>query len=373
MIEAYRFFELPDIDESTVMKEQTLKALQGVFHLPREKVEKNLSRRFWTYYATIFQQTERLISIFEMRKHVFEMTESSGKTILDFGCGFGLDCKFYEALGAEKVVGLDVNQEHIQTFRKLIGLLDLPSDNIEPTLSDGGMLKFKNSSVDTVTLSSVVSHIPSEQFDGILEEAYRILRPGGFLFIADDNNKIQMPFCKEKRERKRQREVVENGPACESIKLGVEVPFKDLRRKMIGDRFPHLTTEQIDFFSARTQGMYGNEIYESVIEFEETSVITHNPSFRYRDPEDGQVMELQINPFGLKKLIQNIGFNARIVPRDFAFEIHEQDSLLKKIIKLAFIKTIGHPLVALHPLPLFFSHWFNILARKPSDYCERTA
>jgi len=102
--------------------------------------------------------------------------------LLDFGCGGG---SFLERMHRQgwQVTGLDVSTTAIQRVRLELGLRALVGTLPHPSLEPG--------SFDVITMWHSLEHVhhPAE----ILQEAYRLLAPGGKLVIAVPNID-SMPF-----------------------------------------------------------------------------------------------------------------------------------------------------------------------------------
>ncbi len=102
--------------------------------------------------------------------------------ILDAGCGGGRNIIYFLREGFE-VYGVDENREAIDSVKQLAKTLspNLPSENFE--ISPVEKLPFPDEYFDWV-LSSAVLHFADneEQFDKMLGEMWRTLKPNGILF-----------------------------------------------------------------------------------------------------------------------------------------------------------------------------------------------
>ncbi len=343
---------------------QSFNAIRDIFYLPKKDIEKILSPRFYTYFHTIFKKPETFTKVLETKKYIFAITNSKDKVVLDFGCGMGFDCIIFSLLGAKKVIGLDDNEEYILTFKKLIEFLKLDVENIEPVFSQNGLVHFKDKSINTIIMQEVASHVSGDVFNTILNDIHRVLQTEGCIFMKDENNKLQLPFLSEKRQRKRLRYIAENGPVSGRPQLGIKEPYKVTREKIIRQHFPLLTEKEITDCVQKTQGMKRQEILYSVTQYIKNETIQTKPAYKYTDPISGHLFEMEINPFKLQSLLRKKGFTSHLLPPNLAIVIKRSDPLFKRILKKIIQKTIKHPRVFFYPLLLFFDKDIRILAKK---------
>ena len=102
--------------------------------------------------------------------------------VLDAGCGGGRNLVYFLRCGYD-VCGVDLSAEAIAHVRALAGGLapHLPADNFRVEAVEG--MSFADADFDVV-LSSAVLHFArdEEHWRGMLEEMWRVLKPGGVLF-----------------------------------------------------------------------------------------------------------------------------------------------------------------------------------------------
>jgi radical SAM protein with 4Fe4S-binding SPASM domain len=110
-----------------------------------------------------------------------------GETIVDLGAGGGIDC-FIAAkrLGKKgKVIGIDMTDEMLEKARESSGKVGevLGYDIVEFRTGNIMELPVDSDSVDLVISNCVINL--TEDKDKVLEEIYRILKPGGRFIISD--------------------------------------------------------------------------------------------------------------------------------------------------------------------------------------------
>ena len=137
------------------------------------------------------QIQERLIDILEMRSndpqqramwdaYLAEIEFPPGAQVLEIGCGTGTISRILaQRPGIGRVLGVDPSPIFIAKARELAqGLTNL---SFEP--SDGRALNLTDESFDVAVVHQALSHVPGPE--KLISEAFRILRPGGWLAAFD--------------------------------------------------------------------------------------------------------------------------------------------------------------------------------------------
>ncbi len=119
----------------------------------------------------------------EMKVKLVAETSSGNKLqLLDFGCGDGLtESYFYRYFPNWSVVGIDVSKTSIEAaLQKNIA-------NAKFEIFDGLRIPFDDAGFDVVFVAGVFHHIAHSLHDAVVEEIYRVLKPGGKIYLFEHN------------------------------------------------------------------------------------------------------------------------------------------------------------------------------------------
>ncbi|HUW31847.1 MAG TPA: methyltransferase domain-containing protein [Planctomycetota bacterium] len=115
----------------------------------------------------------------------------SGETVLDLGCGAGLDLYLYaKAVGETgKLYGLDLSKSMID--RAAANLESAGIGNVELLNASADSVPLPDESVNLVTSNGIYNLAPDK--DAVMREAYRVLKAGGRTVFAEIVLKAPLP------------------------------------------------------------------------------------------------------------------------------------------------------------------------------------
>ena len=268
------------------------------------------SERFRRYYGPFVdvtkaaRYTRSLVNLLEAGG-VFP----AGKRFFDAGCGFGVSDAVLALLGASTVAGLEVYPDTVAVACAWAAhcklALDFRLGRVEQSY-------LPTSSYDVVLCVEAISHFryPSE----FLKETWRVLRPGGVLVVADDNNGDNM---RVRRHLSAVWKRFEEGPAGTIGDHTVRIPYRQRRADLIMTYFPEFSPEQVKVLAEGTSGMASDQILEACRNYAATG---NPPQSFYREgqcpiePLTNQYIENSLRPADLRRELIDLRFDASVRP-----------------------------------------------------------
>jgi len=119
------------------------------------------------------EKREFRYSLQDYMHSTFQFDNFVGKSVLDLGCGAGIDSAEFARNGAS-VVSADFTRTAVASTKELLREANLP---VRVAQADATSLPFKNETFDCVYTFGVLHHIPD--VDKAVSEINRVLKPGG--------------------------------------------------------------------------------------------------------------------------------------------------------------------------------------------------
>ncbi len=106
-----------------------------------------------------------------------------GNSVLDFGCGAGLDLFVASRLVGTngRLCGLDLTEKMVQKARENLAAASVMHAEIK--VVDSEKIPYDDNSFDVVISNGVINLSPCKQT--VFKEIYRVLKPGGKIQFAD--------------------------------------------------------------------------------------------------------------------------------------------------------------------------------------------
>lgn len=146
------------------------------------------TREFFNKVAPEWEQLSRTCYDESIRDKLFQLNLlDENMTVLDLGSGDGYLSRAVAA-HVKKVIAVDISGEMLNELEKKAKAAGI--SNIETIESDGQDVPLEDSSVEMVCANMYLHHI--EEPDIAIKEMYRLVKPGGKVFVAD--------FCNHKNE-----------------------------------------------------------------------------------------------------------------------------------------------------------------------------
>ena len=108
--------------------------------------------------------------------------------VLEFGCGTGKKGEITKKFSLKHFTGVDILKDRIKYANKR----NNPKTSfysIDPIVDEDTKIDFTDNSFDFIIINCVLHHIKSEHMKHILNELYRVLKMGGYIFINEPVNK----------------------------------------------------------------------------------------------------------------------------------------------------------------------------------------
>ncbi|HLY74998.1 MAG TPA: class I SAM-dependent methyltransferase, partial [Planctomycetota bacterium] len=226
--------------------------------------------------------------------------------VLDCAAGFGVYSCLLRILGIPRVVSMDYHWQKSRDATILVRELGL--DGVDVLQGDALALPLHHARFDGALTLACLSHI--REPEAALRNIARVLRPGGRVYVFEDNNSTYPGYEKQMSV---QWEAAESGnyEQLPSEKQHTE-SYLAMRREMIRSAFPDLKSDALDHCARETRGLYGRGVLEAADGFRKGIAIKNPRRHLVCHPESGEFEEYPLNPVLVKKMLVEAGFEPRL-------------------------------------------------------------
>ena len=148
-------------------------------------------RVLWEKIAANYDKSSKFEEAYKLSIEKSKKVLESDYRVLEIACGTGI-ISLGIADKVNSVVGVDISPKMISIAKEKA--IRLSVNNADFQIADGYYLQYKDNTFDAILLFNVV-HIVKEP-DTILTEAYRLLKPNGYLITATDCYSEPVSFLK---------------------------------------------------------------------------------------------------------------------------------------------------------------------------------
>jgi len=131
-------------------------------------------------WAEYYDKTLSFLNSLEGNELNLILSCVEGKKVLDLGCGTGRGIKHLYDFKAADVYGVDVSKKMLEIAKKKFKKANF-------ILADAENLPFEDESFDVVTALFLIVHVGD--LKKTFEEAYRVLKNGGFFILSNINQR----------------------------------------------------------------------------------------------------------------------------------------------------------------------------------------
>lgn len=105
--------------------------------------------------------------------------------LLDVGCGNGAKlARYYKDGIAERILAMDISLVGLEQTRERIQKIESIT-RCKVIGGDATAIPLRDNSVDAITMSCIASHLVDEDITRAVSEQYRVLKPGGRLYVTE--------------------------------------------------------------------------------------------------------------------------------------------------------------------------------------------
>lgn len=150
---------------------------------------KNLDEKFWLKYFKVYDTLNNLKPYQDTLKSIVSAVDGTNLFALDLGCGTGnVIYALFNSGKLNRAIGIDYSQEALVIARKK------NKKNFSVLFEYANLedrLRYNDETFDLVVMNNVLYTIPIDSRQVLINEIYRVLKPGGIVIISSINDKFK--------------------------------------------------------------------------------------------------------------------------------------------------------------------------------------
>jgi ubiquinone/menaquinone biosynthesis C-methylase UbiE len=280
---------------------EALGRLRALFQLEKAAVLARYSPWFYSYHADLYVHGVPFEVYVRKVDGIIRALEGA-TSVLDCAAGFGVYSCLLRILGIPRVVSMDYHWEKTKDATTLVRELGL--DGVHVLQGDALALPLRDAPFDGALTLACLSHI--REPEAALRAIARVLRPGGKVYVFEDNNSTYPGYEKH---MSLQWEAAESGnyETLPAEKHNTE-SYLEIRRHMIRSAFPEMSPEAVNHCALETRGLYGRGILAAADGYRKGSPIRNPRRHLVCHPVSGEFEEYPLNPVLVKEMLKSAGF-----------------------------------------------------------------
>jgi 2-polyprenyl-3-methyl-5-hydroxy-6-metoxy-1,4-benzoquinol methylase len=264
---------------------------------------------------------------------------------MDYGGGHGMLALLAKAAGIGTVIHNDIYEISCKDAQCIGNDLDLAADYYIPGDIDD-VINFRDErdiSINAIANYDVIEHI--YDIEDFLNKLKLLSNSFQSVFFASGANELNPRINKKLRQQhlyfeNHDRDFKAGRKPTDETRALIEV-----RKKIISETSLDLNSKEIDQLSELTRGMIIDEIKQAVTNYINTGNLPNKPSHPTNtcDPYTGNWFEHLMDPFQLKNILINNGYDTEVIPGYYGASENFSYNVVKSIlnIMISFNKTMG--------------------------------
>lgn len=251
-------------------------------------------------------------------KHFCDLGRFYNKRILEVGAGFGWDAAALALIGNNEVVASDILPSMIDGMSDCVDTMKKKGSPIPITPMQGDicMLDLPDESFDGIFSTEAIEHV--HDLSLMFHNCYRLLKRRCRAVIVNDSNRYNEEARQHSWEGWTDRD--QSWEHIEWLKKEIRPvehkdarPYGVMREDIIRSAAPGLSDDDVTKLRHATAGMIKGEIEDAVAKYQRDRRVPTRDEFGWcRNPETGEYSERLLDPFELKRMLQDTGFNVQL-------------------------------------------------------------